>query len=300
MNNTVYLVDAYAHIYRGYYAVRDLTTLDGEPSNAIFAMSRFLLQLEKEFSPDIGAFVFDLGAPQRRLDLAPDYKANRPSMPDDMRSQIEPIRELIRAAGWNIIEVEGFEADDVLATIATKFPNKTIRIISNDKDIAQVINENVKMYITVPRTKGFVLRDIENVIKKFDVRPEQVIDYLALIGDSSDNIPGVQGVGPKTAALLLNQFGSIEKMLQNVDEIEKEKLRDKIRNSEEILKLNKELIRLDLDIQSDDYERLEQLEMKLPDIETISKIVEKYQLKNISEEFIKIQKTKSSPTLFDF
>ena len=299
LNNTIYLVDAYAHIYRGFFAVRSLTTSDGKPSNAVFAMSRFLLQLEKEFSPDLGVFVFDIGAPKRRLELAPDYKANRPSMPDEMRSQIEPIRELIRAAGWKIIEVEGYEADDVIAAIAKKFDNRIIKIISNDKDIAQVINDKVNMFITIPGKKGFVLRDTENVISKFDVRPDQIIDYLAMIGDSSDNIPGVQGVGPKTAASLLKQFDSIEVMLQNVDDIEKERIKEKIKNSEELLKLNIELIRLDTDIETELYSNLEKLEMELPDLDKIENISKNFQLKNLAEDFSKIYQSKSTPTLFD-
>ena len=150
MNNTIYLVDAYAHIYRGFYAVRNLSTSTGKPSNAVYAISKFLVQLEKEFSPDLGVFVFDKGAPKRRLDLAPDYKANRPPMPDEMRSQIETIRELIVASGWNLVEVEGFEADDVIAAIAKKYKKHTVKIISNDKDVAQVIDDNINMYITIP------------------------------------------------------------------------------------------------------------------------------------------------------
>ena len=299
MNNTIFLVDAYAHIYRGFFAVRSLTTTDGKPSNAVYAMSRFLLQLEREFSPDLGAFVFDIGRPKKRLELAPDYKANRPPMADEMRSQIEPIRKLIKAAGWNIIEVDGFEADDVLAAIAKKFDNRTIRIISNDKDIAQVINDKVNMYITVPGIKGFTLRDTENVIKKFDVRPDQIIDYLAMIGDASDNIPGVAGVGPKTAAALLKQFDSIENMIQRVDEIPKERIREKIRNSVELLKLNIELIRLETDINADSYETVEQLEMALPDLDKIEDITKEFELKNLVRDFAKIYQSKANPTLFD-
>ena len=121
MDNTIYLVDAYAHIYRGYYAIRALSTSEGKPTNAIYAMGRFLLTLEKEYTPDMGAFVFDLGAPVKRLEIAPDYKANRPSMPDDMRLQIAPIREMIKAAGWNLLEKEGNEADDILAALAASF-----------------------------------------------------------------------------------------------------------------------------------------------------------------------------------
>jgi DNA polymerase I len=299
LNNTIYLVDAYAHIYRGFYAVRSLTTSEGKPSNAIYAMSRFLVQLEKEFSPDFGAFVFDVGAPKKRLELAPDYKANRSPMPDDLRAQLKPIRELIKAAGWKVIEVDGYEADDVLATIAKKFDNREVKIISNDKDIAQVVNEKVNMYITIPGKKGFVLRDTENVISKFDVRPEQIVDYLAMIGDSADNIPGVAGVGPKTAAALMKQFGSIDNMLENVEEIKKEKLREKIKNSKELLKLNIELIRLDTDIESGLYKNVEQLEMDLPDLNKLENLSKIYQLRYLIKDYSEIQQSKLSPNLFD-
>ncbi len=300
MNNTIYLVDAYAHIYRGYHAVRALSTSDGKPTNAIYAMGRFLLTLEKEYSPDLGAFVFDLGAPVKRLEIAPDYKANRPSMPDDMRSQIGAIREMIVAAGWNLIEKEGCEADDILAALACNFTNNPVNIISNDKDIAQVINERVQMLITVPRQKGFVVRDIDNVIKKFDVKPEQVVDYLSLIGDSSDNIPGVQGVGPKTAAKLLQQFESIDNMLKNTALISKVSLKEKIEKSSDILLKNQKLIRLDTDIELKDYQKTDDLNMRLPDIDKLLDITNRYELKSLSEEFGKVFEKRMNPSLFDF
>jgi len=300
LNNTIYLVDAYAHIYRGYYAVRALSTSDGIPSNAIYAVGRFLLKLEKEYSPDLGAFVFDLGPPVKRLEIAPDYKANRPSMPDDMRQQIPVIREMIKAAGWNLLEKEGNEADDILAALAHRFTDNPVRIISNDKDIAQSIDERVQMLITVPRVKGFVIRDIENVIKKFEVKPEQVVDYLSLIGDSSDNIPGVNGVGPKTAVKLLQQFGSIDKMVQRVDEIKKVSLKEKIAGSTEIMKKNQELITLDTSIELENCSSLDHLNMRLPNIDKLLDITNKYELKSLAQEFSKIYENRMNPSLFDF
>ena len=300
MNNTIYLVDAYAHIYRGYHAVRALSTSDGKPTNAIYAMGRFLLTLEKEYSPNLGAFVFDLGAPVKRLEIAPDYKANRPSMPDDMRQQIDVIREMIIASGWNLIQKEGCEADDIIAALACQFVNNAVNIISNDKDIAQVIDERVQMLITVPRQKGFVVRDIDNVIKKFDVKPEQVVDYLSLIGDSSDNIPGVQGVGPKTAAKLLQQFGTIDNLLNNIELVSKDSLREKIESSSDILLKNQKLIKLDTGIKFEDYKKPDDLNMRLPDIEKLIDITNRYELKSLSEEFGKVFEKRMSPSLFDF
>ena len=300
MNNTIYLVDAYAHIYRGYHAIRALSTSAGKPSNAIYAMGRFLLTLEKEFSPDLGAFVFDLGAPVKRLEIAPDYKANRPSMPDDMRHQISAIREMIRAAGWNLLEKEGNEADDILAALACRFSKNPVKIISNDKDIAQVIDERVQMLITVPRTKGFVVRDIENVIVKFEVKPEQIIDYLSLIGDSSDNIPGVQGVGPKTAAKLLQQFGSIEEMINRIDEIKKASLKEKIGGATDILRKNRKLITLDTSIELESCTSSNHLNMRMPDIDKLLDIADKYELKSLAREFTKVYEKRMNPSLFDF
>ena len=288
MNNTIYLVDAYAHIYRGYHAVRALSTSAGKPSNAIYAMGRFLLTLEKEFSPDLGAFIFDLGAPVERLKIAPDYKANRPSMPDDMRQQLSVIREMIQAAGWNLFEKEGNEADDILAALAYRFTENQIRIISNDKDIAQVIDERVQMLITIPRIKGFVVRDIKDVINKFEIKPNQIIDYLSLIGDNSDNIPGVQGVGPKTAVKLLQEFGSIDDIINRVDEIKKVSLKEKIICSTDILRKNRKLITLDTSIELENCNSTEHLNMRMPDIDKLMNIADEYELKSLAQEFSKV------------
>ena len=300
MNNTIYLVDAYAHIYRGYYAIRSLNASDGTPTNAIYAVGRFLLTLEKEYTPELGAFVFDLGKPAKRLELAPDYKANRSPMPDDMRQQLGVIRELIKAAGWNLFEKEGNEADDILAALAHRFTGNPVKIISNDKDIAQVIDDRVQMFITIPGQKGFVLRDTENVINKFGVKPEQVIDYLSFIGDSADNIPGVLGVGPKTAEKLLQEFGSIDGVINRVDEIKKDSLREKIKNSVELLKKNRELITLDTSIELEDCKSVNQLEMRSPDIDKLLDIVNKYELKSLAQEFSKVYEKRMNPSLFDF
>jgi len=300
MNKTIYLVDAYAHIYRGYFAIRSLITKSGKNSNAVFAMGRFLLTLEKEYSPDLGAFVFDLGPPVKRLEIAKDYKANRPSMPDELREQLGVIRELISAAGWNIVEKEGNEADDVIASLAESFTNNDIKIISNDKDIAQVINDRVQMLITIPRTKGFVLRDVENVIKKFEVRPDQIVDYLSLIGDSSDNIPGVNGIGPKTAAKLLHEFDSIDLLLSRVDEIKKLSLKEKIKNSGDLLMKNKSLISLDLDIIPDNCNKIDHLTINSPNLDKMLAIADEYELKSLASDFQKIYSSRMNPTLFEF
>lgn len=238
------LVDSFAQIFRCYYAVRSLSNKNGEPTNAIFGMMRFLLKLEEMFPGAKGAFVFDKGRPPHRLKLAPDYKANRPPTPEDLLAQIPHLRSLIQAFGWNIIEADDTEADDLIASIATHFENDPVRIISADKDISQIISDRIEMLVPDQSGKGFAKRGVAEAQEKFGVAPDAIIDYLAMIGDSADNIPGIAGVGPKTAAQLLNRFGSIANMLDHAEEIERETLRSKIIEGRDILLKNIELVRL--------------------------------------------------------
>ena len=141
------LIDSYSQIYRGYYAIRGLSTAQGTPTNAVFAMTKLLLKFRDEYEGYDGAFVFDKGRPAQRMLLAPAYKANRPPMPDDLHCQLDAIREMIRAFGWNIIEWEGSEADDLIAAAAERFRDRKVLIVSSDKDISQVIDERVEMLV---------------------------------------------------------------------------------------------------------------------------------------------------------
>ncbi len=245
--DTLLLIDSFAQIFRTYYAVRSLTNTRGEPTNAVFGMMHFLLKLEEKFPNSNGAFVFDTGRPQHRLKLAPDYKANRPPTPENLIVQIPVIRKMIQAFGWNIIEAPDCEADDLIASMAVSFRNKQIRIVSSDKDLAQIIDDRVQMLLPDKTGKGFCVRGIDETKEKFGVPPESVRDYLAIIGDSVDNIPGVPGAGPKTAAQLLNQFGSIDAMLAHPEQIQKETLRAKITANADLLRKNIGLVALVLE-----------------------------------------------------
>ena len=180
------LIDSYAQIFRGYFAVRVLNSHDGTPTNAVFAMAKFLLKLNADYPVDAfdGAFVFDLGKPAHRLELAPDYKANRPPAPPDLTAQIPIVRDLIRAFGWPLFEQQAWEADDLISALANAFPEREIRIISADKDLAQLINERVAMLIPSRTGTGFELRDEAAVLEKFGVPPSGIIDYLALVDDA--------------------------------------------------------------------------------------------------------------------
>ena len=244
MKKKLLLVDAFSQVFRGYFAVRALSTAAGVPTNAVFAMTKLLMKLQQDYGDHDGAFVFDKGKCKERLELAPAYKANRPPMPEDLRVQMEPIRNMIRAFGWPIVESEGYEADDLIGAAATADAEREVLILSSDKDLSQLINERVKMLVPDRDGKGLLVRDIEATKEKFGVPPEGIVDYLSLIGDSSDNIPGVEGVGPKTAASLITQFGSIEAMLANPEKIAKENLRAKIEAARETLELNRKLILL--------------------------------------------------------
>ena len=284
MEKTVLLIDAYAQIYRGFYALPPMMNSQGQHTNAIFAFARFLLNLEKNFLPQYGAVVFDLGKCKKRIEILPSYKANRPPMPEELRSQIPVIRETVEAFGYPLLENEGSEADDLIGALAEHFIDYTVKIISSDKDIAQVINERVEMLIPGRKGGGFDKRGVDEVFAKFAVSPSQIVDYLSLIGDSSDNIPGIVGVGPKTAAALIAKCGSIRKMLEHPELIEKEKLRNKIIDGAEILKKNIELITLDTTLPDDTWKSDSSIIRKKVDWEKIANIAKELELRSFLKD----------------
>ena len=284
MKKKLLLVDAFSQVFRGYFAVRALSTAAGVPTNAVFAMTKLLMKLQQDYGDHDGAFVFDKGKCTARLAMAPAYKANRPPMPEDLRVQMEPIRNMIRAFGWPIVESEGYEADDLIGAAATADAEREVLILSSDKDLSQLITERVKMLVPDRDGKGLLVRDIEATREKFGVPPEGIVDYLSLIGDSSDNIPGVEGVGPKTAASLITQFGSIEAMLANPEKIAKENLRAKITAARETLELNRKLILLNFAAPLDgaSFTKAE------PDYGKIRELAGQAELKSILKELDKL------------
>ena len=285
MKKKLLLVDAFSQVFRGYFAVRALSTASGVPTNAVFAITKLLLKLQQDHGDCDGAFVFDKGKCSARLELAPAYKANRPPMPEDLRAQMEPIRNMIRAFGWPIVESEGFEADDLIGAAAVSETEREVLILSSDKDLSQLINDRVKMLVPDRDGKGLLIRDIAATKGKFGVPPEGIVDYLSLIGDSSDNIPGVDGVGPKTAASLISQFGSIEAMLAAPEKITKENLRNKIISSRETLELNRKLILLNFAAPLDGVS----FTKNDPDYGKIRELAERSELRSILKELDKFQ-----------
>jgi len=284
-NNSIILIDAYAQIYRGFYAIRHLSNSAGEPTNAMYAIAKFLLRMHDEHPSRHGAVVFDMGRETFRMELAPDYKANRKPMPDELRSQIPMIREVMQLFGWDIFEQQGVEADDVLAAMAQYFSPNKVQIVSADKDIAQVTTELITMLIPDRKNGGLIEQGLAEVEARFNVRADQIIDYLSLLGDSSDNIPGLPGVGAKTAVKLLDQFGSIENMIANSAEIKNAKLKAKVDENHGRLKLNCQLITLKTDLPTDGWETLDKIERREPDWLGLVEFARKWELKSLLAMF---------------
>jgi DNA polymerase-1 len=284
------LIDSYAQIFRGYFAVRVLTSHDGVPTNAVFAMAKFLLKLHADYPVDVfdGAFVFDLGKPAHRLELAPDYKANRPPAPPDLTAQVPIIRDMVRAFGWPLFEQQAWEADDLISALTFAFPNREVRIISADKDLAQLINGRIAMLIPSRAGTGFELRDEAAVVEKFGVPPSGIIDYLALVGDAADNIPGIEGVGPKTAARLISEFGSIDAILANPAAVASETLRAKLVDGAERLRKNQALVRLLREPPAGASWSDAMLERTAPDFRRIRELAAKLDLNSIIRDIDRI------------
>jgi DNA polymerase-1 len=297
---TLILIDSFAQIFRGYYAVRALSSHDGTPTNAVFAMAKFLLKLHADYPADKfdGAFVFDCGKPAHRLELAPDYKANRPPAPPDLTAQIPIVRDLIEAFGWPLFEQQAWEADDLISALANAFSEREIRIVSADKDLAQLINDRVAMLIPSHTGAGFELRDEAAVKEKFGVPPPGIIDYLALVGDAADNIPGIEGVGPKTAAKLISECGSIDAILANPASVTSENLRAKLVNGAEKLRKNQALVRLLREPPAGAEWSDVMLERRTPDFRRIREIAAGLDLHTVIRDIDKLAPETASDDLF--
>lgn len=244
MAQSVLIVDGTAVAYRAFYAVRELSTRAGQPTNALFGFVRMLRQLEAHWRPDRLVVAFDGGSPAHRLEKCPAYKAQRAPMPDDLRSQLGLINEYLDAAGVPRILLKGQEADDVIATLADRAARAgaVVRLATSDKDLMQLVDERVRI---VPPTQADDELDAAGVVAKTGVKPSQIVDWLALIGDAADNIPGVNGIGPKTATKLLAQFGSLPECFAQADRIESDSVRGKLQAGRATAELNVQLMALD-------------------------------------------------------
>ncbi|HJX57230.1 MAG TPA: 5'-3' exonuclease H3TH domain-containing protein, partial [Thiobacillus sp.] len=242
---TLLLVDGSSYLYRAFHALPDFRNQAGEPTNAIKGVLSMLHKLRRDHAADYIACVFDAKGKTFRDDLYPDYKAHRPAMPDDLRCQIEPLHALIRAEGWPLVIIDGVEADDVIGTLVQHATQKGIHSIvsTGDKDMAQLVNDRV----TLVNTMSEETLDAASVAAKFGVPPERIIDYLTLIGDTVDNVPGVAKVGPKTAVKWLTEYGTLDELMAHADEI-KGVVGDNLRAARDWLPQARALLTIKMDV----------------------------------------------------
>jgi len=246
------LIDGHYYVYRSFFAIQSLSNSRGEPTNAIYGFVKTVRKMLKDLQPERAAVIWDEGLPQRRTQLQPDYKANRAEMPEPMRPQIDFIRKLVPMMGLASLGLPDTEADDLIASYAVAAGGTDCDVIlaTNDKDLFTLVNERVCVYSTNktdladPKDPHALLFS-DAVKKKWGVEPAQIADVLALIGDSVDNIPGVEGIGPKTATKLITEHGSLAALLADLSVVKNEKLRAKLDAARAQIEANREMVRLD-------------------------------------------------------
>ena len=276
---TLYLVDGSSYLYRAFHALPNLTNSHGEPTGALLGVANMLKRLLKEEDPEFIAVVFDAKGPTFRHEIFPQYKANRPPMPADLRKQVEAILDFTRMLGLPLIQVEGVEADDVIGTLSTAAEQAGMNCVisTGDKDMAQLVSDRTTLTNTMTNSD----MDSAGVKEKFDVTPEQFVDFLALTGDKSDNIPGVEKCGPKTAAKWLNSWGTLDEVIAHADEVGG-KIGEYLRAALEQLPRSKDLatIRRDLELE----QKPDGLVRQAPDEQSLVEALKRYEFNSWLQE----------------
>lgn len=246
----IYLVDGSAYIYRAFHAIAPLTNSKGLATNAVLGFVNMVHRLQKERNPERLGIAFDAKGPTFRHEMYDAYKANRPPMPEDLREQLPWIKRFVPASGITLIEQQGVEADDIIATLSRRFAREghKVVIVSGDKDLLQLVGNGVTMFDPMKDAE----LGVPEVEEKYGVKIDQLLDYFSLVGDSADNIPGVPGVGPKTAVKLINEYGSFDGLYEHVAEMKKSKMKEKIIDSHEQALLSRRLITLKFDVELDE------------------------------------------------
>ena len=280
----LFLVDGSSYIYRAFFALPHLSTSDGIPTNAVYVFTAMLQRLVNDYKPSLIAIVLDAPGPTFRHEVYQSYKANRPKMPDSLAAQIPYIKEVIQAFNIPVVEKEGFEADDIIATLAkqAEADGAEVTIITGDKDLLQLVTGHITLFDTMKDTAT----DVDAVKKKIGVTPEQAIEVFGLTGDKIDNVPGVPGIGDKTAIELIQQFGSIEAIYQNLDAIPKKKVREALSNHREQAFLSRQLVTVDTSVPIDS--KWNELQIGEPDLEALRQLYKRFEftrfLKNLPRE----------------
>jgi len=283
---TLLLVDGSSYLYRAFHAMPDLRAVPGDPSSpatgAIRGMINMMERLRKDIPADFAVCVFDAKGPTFRDEIYPEYKQNRSPMPDDLRSQIQPIHELVRLMGWKVLDVPGVEADDVIGTLSAVGSSQGIEVVvsSGDKDLAQLVNE----HITIIDTMNGKRRDLVGVQEEFGVPASLMLDYQILVGDTVDNVPGVQKVGPKTAVKLLLEYGSLDNLMANADQV-KGVVGENLRKAVDWLPTGRQLLKIRTDCDLNEYvpelPSLESIRLAPPNEADLLAFYEKYGFKGL-------------------
>ena len=277
------LLDGNGLIYRGYFALPPLTTSKGELVNAVFGFCSIVLRGIQDLKPDYVAVAFDLQGPTFRHEQYAEYKATRQRMPDDLRDQFPKVREVVKALRIPVYELPGYEADDVIGTIVVDAEKRGLdtTIVTGDLDMLQLVTDQTRLMTTRSGVENTILYDPARIRERYDLVPDQMIDYKALKGDPTDNIPGVPGVGEKTAAKLIREFGTLEALYERIDEVKPDKLRDKLIENREAVFMGKDLTTIvrDLPVEFD----LEAARLGDYDRETVIRLFREYEFRTLIE-----------------
>ncbi|HET9083245.1 MAG TPA: DNA polymerase I [Candidatus Limnocylindrales bacterium] len=278
------LLDGYGLVYRGYFALPPLTTSKGELVNGVFGFASIVLRGIQDLQPDYLAVSFDLPGPTFRHEQYADYKATRVKMPDDLRDQFPKVREVVKALRIPVYEMPGYEADDVIGTITGQLDDRAdleTTIVTVDLDMLQLVTPRVRLMTTRSGVENTVIYDVDKIDERFGLRPDQMIDYKALKGDPTDNIPGVPGVGEKTAAKLIREFGDLDSLFDRLDDVTPEKLREKLRDHRDQVFMGRDLSTIvrDLPIQID----LEAARLGDYDRDTVVRLFREYEFRTLIE-----------------
>src|ERR671923_3021961 len=278
------LLDGYGLVYRGYFALPPLTTSKGDLVNGVFGFCSIVLRGFADLKPDYVAVSFDLPGPTFRHEQYADYKATRVKMPDDLRDQFPKVGEVVKALRIPVYEMPGYEADDVIGTITRQLDGRgdlETTIVTVDLDMLQLVTPRVRLMTTRSGVENTVIYDVARIDERFGLRPDQMIDYKALKGDPTDNIPGVPGVGEKTAAKLIREFGGLDALYTRIDEVTPEKLREKLREHREQVLMGRELSRIvcDLPVEID----LEAARLGDYDRDTVVRLFREYEFRTLIE-----------------
>ena len=289
---TVYLVDGGSYIHRAYHAIRHLSNSKGFPTNAIFGFAKMILRIFSEKSPEYLVIALDARGPTFRHELYEDYKATRPPMPEDLAIQLPYIRAVLRGLNVKMIEKKGYEADDIIGTLVRMCEDQDFQvvIVTGDKDFRQLVSPKVSLWDTMKEK----VTDYDSFVEEYGLEPSQIIDLMGLSGDSSDNIPGVPGVGEKTAASLIKQFGSLENVLESLEDIKSEKLRENLETNRENAALSKRLVTIEQFVPLE--EGIEDLRVGEPDNQDLTEIFRELEFRGLWDQFA----TRKEPVSKDY